>query len=234
MSDADTGFCARPERPSYETQDGLYDVAWSEIHENQLVTGSGDGSIKLWDIMIKVGLRDTKLRRTQFLQARLGSPDPCLARAHPRSLLCRLVQYQQGPIHLFVLGWDGKARTSVRYYPVCFPYFTRSGRQTVQGRSQPSKRILPASTKPSSPHTSPTSSQPAPPTARSRSLTSVPPHTLPPALAQTLSPRLSPRPHSPSPHPAARSSRSTGTSTGRSSSRARASTRRSRSGTAAW
>ncbi|KAJ6619878.1 hypothetical protein B0H10DRAFT_2023822, partial [Mycena sp. CBHHK59/15] len=30
----------------YETQDGLYDVAWSEVHENQLVTASGDGSIK--------------------------------------------------------------------------------------------------------------------------------------------------------------------------------------------
>ncbi|TBU34100.1 peroxin 7 [Dichomitus squalens] len=39
----------------YETQDGLYDAAWSEIHENQLVTASGDGSIKLWDVMIKVG-----------------------------------------------------------------------------------------------------------------------------------------------------------------------------------
>ncbi|RPD59058.1 WD40 repeat-like protein [Lentinus tigrinus ALCF2SS1-7] len=37
----------------YETQDGLYDVAWSEIHENQLVSASGDGSIKLWDVMIK-------------------------------------------------------------------------------------------------------------------------------------------------------------------------------------
>ncbi|CAL1714215.1 unnamed protein product [Somion occarium] len=36
----------------YDTQDGLYDVAWSEIHENQLVTASGDGSIKLWDIML--------------------------------------------------------------------------------------------------------------------------------------------------------------------------------------
>ncbi|KIM90380.1 hypothetical protein PILCRDRAFT_59926 [Piloderma croceum F 1598] len=36
----------------YDTQDGLYDVAWSEIHENQLVTGSGDGSIKLWDVML--------------------------------------------------------------------------------------------------------------------------------------------------------------------------------------
>jgi peroxin-7 len=36
----------------YESQDGLYDVAWSEIHENQLVTASGDGSVKLWDIML--------------------------------------------------------------------------------------------------------------------------------------------------------------------------------------
>ncbi|KAJ7255493.1 WD40 repeat-like protein [Mycena haematopus] len=36
----------------YETQDGLYDVAWSEVHENQLVTASGDGSIKLWDVML--------------------------------------------------------------------------------------------------------------------------------------------------------------------------------------
>lgn len=39
---------------SYETQDGLYDVAWSEIHENQLVTASGDGSIRLWDVMLQV------------------------------------------------------------------------------------------------------------------------------------------------------------------------------------
>ncbi|KAF7308916.1 Peroxin 7 [Mycena kentingensis (nom. inval.)] len=36
----------------YETQDGLYDVAWSEVHENQLVTASGDGSIRLWDVML--------------------------------------------------------------------------------------------------------------------------------------------------------------------------------------
>lgn len=38
----------------YDTQDGLYDIAWSEIHENQLVTSSGDGSIKLWDVMLNV------------------------------------------------------------------------------------------------------------------------------------------------------------------------------------
>ncbi|KAF8532406.1 WD40-repeat-containing domain protein [Gautieria morchelliformis] len=33
---------------AYDMQDGLYDIAWSEIHENQIVTASGDGSIKLW------------------------------------------------------------------------------------------------------------------------------------------------------------------------------------------
>ncbi|RKP25064.1 WD40-repeat-containing domain protein, partial [Syncephalis pseudoplumigaleata] len=36
----------------YDTQDGLYGLAWSEQHENQLVTSSGDGSIKLWDITL--------------------------------------------------------------------------------------------------------------------------------------------------------------------------------------
>ena len=39
---------------SYDTQDGLFDLAWSEIHENQIVTASGDGSLKLWDVMINV------------------------------------------------------------------------------------------------------------------------------------------------------------------------------------
>ncbi|KAI6041312.1 WD40-repeat-containing domain protein [Pisolithus marmoratus] len=36
----------------FETQDALYDVAWSEVHENQLVGSSGDGSIKMWDITL--------------------------------------------------------------------------------------------------------------------------------------------------------------------------------------
>jgi len=39
---------------SYETPDGLYDVAWSEAHENQLASVSGDGSVKLWDVMLNV------------------------------------------------------------------------------------------------------------------------------------------------------------------------------------
>ncbi|KAK1138942.1 peroxisomal targeting signal 2 receptor [Aspergillus melleus] len=33
----------------FTTQDSLYDLAWSEIHENQVLAGSGDGSIKLFD-----------------------------------------------------------------------------------------------------------------------------------------------------------------------------------------
>ena len=37
-------------RTRFDTQDALYDVAWSEVHENQAVVGSGDGSVKLFDI----------------------------------------------------------------------------------------------------------------------------------------------------------------------------------------
>ncbi|KAL4402745.1 peroxisomal targeting signal 2 receptor [Malassezia pachydermatis] len=33
----------------YDTQDGIFDIAWSEIHENQIASACGDGSIKLWD-----------------------------------------------------------------------------------------------------------------------------------------------------------------------------------------
>jgi peroxin-7 len=34
----------------FDTKDGLFDVAWSEENENQLVTCSGDGSLRLWDL----------------------------------------------------------------------------------------------------------------------------------------------------------------------------------------
>lgn len=37
---------------AWETQDGLFDLAWSEIHENHVVAASGDGSIKLFDITV--------------------------------------------------------------------------------------------------------------------------------------------------------------------------------------
>lgn len=34
---------------TFDTQDGLFDVSWSEVHENQVLTCSGDGSISLFD-----------------------------------------------------------------------------------------------------------------------------------------------------------------------------------------
>lgn len=36
----------------FTTQDSLYDLAWSEIHENQVLVASGDGSIKLFDATV--------------------------------------------------------------------------------------------------------------------------------------------------------------------------------------
>ncbi|RKO96026.1 WD40 repeat-like protein, partial [Caulochytrium protostelioides] len=37
---------------TFDTQDGLYDLAWSETHEHHVVTASGDGTIKLWDVSL--------------------------------------------------------------------------------------------------------------------------------------------------------------------------------------
>ncbi|PSS17101.1 hypothetical protein M430DRAFT_123156 [Amorphotheca resinae ATCC 22711] len=36
----------------FDTQDSLYDTAWSEAHENQIVVACGDGSVKLFDIAL--------------------------------------------------------------------------------------------------------------------------------------------------------------------------------------
>lgn len=37
---------------AWETQDGIFDIAWSEIHENQAAVACGDGSIKLFDMSV--------------------------------------------------------------------------------------------------------------------------------------------------------------------------------------
>ncbi|GME68555.1 unnamed protein product [[Candida] boidinii] len=37
------------EDAAFDTQDGLFDLSWSEAHENQIVTSSGDGTISLFD-----------------------------------------------------------------------------------------------------------------------------------------------------------------------------------------
>lgn len=72
----------------YETQDGLYDVAWSEIHENQLVTASGDGSIRLWDVMLNVSLNASINRLFSSIS---GPPYSCVARTYSGSVLRGLV-----------------------------------------------------------------------------------------------------------------------------------------------
>ncbi|MCJ1429815.1 peroxisomal targeting signal 2 receptor, partial [Sticta canariensis] len=36
----------------FDTQDSLYDLAWSEAHENQIAVATGDGSVKLFDISL--------------------------------------------------------------------------------------------------------------------------------------------------------------------------------------
>lgn len=36
----------------FDTQDSLFDLAWSETHENQVLVAAGDGSVKLFDIGI--------------------------------------------------------------------------------------------------------------------------------------------------------------------------------------
>jgi len=34
----------------FDSRDGLYDCSWSEENENHIVSASGDGSVKLWDV----------------------------------------------------------------------------------------------------------------------------------------------------------------------------------------
>ncbi|KAI0966867.1 WD repeat domain-containing protein [Xylaria arbuscula] len=38
---------------TFDTNDAQYDLAWSEINENQLLAACGDGSIKLYDVNVK-------------------------------------------------------------------------------------------------------------------------------------------------------------------------------------
>ncbi|KAI0061005.1 WD40 repeat-like protein [Artomyces pyxidatus] len=84
----------------YETQDGLFDVAWSEIHENQLVSASGDGSIKLWDVMLNdrpirawhehtrevFSVDWSNLKKDQFISCSWDGMVKLWSPEHPRSL----------------------------------------------------------------------------------------------------------------------------------------------------
>ncbi|ODV95676.1 hypothetical protein PACTADRAFT_3365 [Pachysolen tannophilus NRRL Y-2460] len=37
----------------FDTQDGLFDLSWSEVHENHVITANGDGSIFLFDATLQ-------------------------------------------------------------------------------------------------------------------------------------------------------------------------------------
>jgi WD40 repeat protein len=52
LSLSPSGFSPIPQ--TYDTQDGLFDCAWSESNENQIVAACGDGSIKLFDTTLPV------------------------------------------------------------------------------------------------------------------------------------------------------------------------------------
>jgi peroxin-7 len=44
----------------FNTNDGLFDLAWSEANENHIVTAGGDGTIKLWDMGHKLPVLSIK------------------------------------------------------------------------------------------------------------------------------------------------------------------------------
>jgi peroxin-7 len=47
IQNSQTGVLEETRR--FNTNDGIFDIAWSEANENHILTGCGDGSIKLWD-----------------------------------------------------------------------------------------------------------------------------------------------------------------------------------------
>ena len=66
----------------FDTQDGLYDLAWSEVHQNQIVTGSGDGSLKLWDIALNVRLHPFLRFSLRLTGQKLGLSNSGVAGTH--------------------------------------------------------------------------------------------------------------------------------------------------------
>jgi peroxin-7 len=50
---------------SFDWNDGLFDVTWSENNEHVLVTCSGDGSLQLWDTAKATGPLQVYKEHTQ-------------------------------------------------------------------------------------------------------------------------------------------------------------------------
>ena len=88
----------------FDTQDGLYDCAWSEVHENQLVTASGDGSVKLFDITLKVG----HLFQCEEGLKGLGISDTELEGTFTGSIFSTLVTDREIHIRLLLLGHNNQ------------------------------------------------------------------------------------------------------------------------------
>lgn len=163
----------------FDTQDGLYDLAWSELHENQIATGSGDGSVKLWDIALNVRTKPRVLRETcpGSRPCSTGLSHPQMARAPARGLQRRLEQHDEGAVLHEQLGrlhqncgsnWQPLAEIAVA------PNFlrsspSRSGLRNGPPRCRRSRPTALASILRSSPPLNPPSSAPAPPTAPSNS-----------------------------------------------------------------
>ena len=92
----------------FDTQDGLYDCAWSEVHENQLVTASGDGSVKLFDITLKV----SRVCGNMGIK-RVGIPDTELEGTFTGGVLGTLVTDREIYIRLFLMGHNNQNCTSL-------------------------------------------------------------------------------------------------------------------------
>ncbi|KAJ2774638.1 peroxisomal targeting signal 2 receptor [Coemansia nantahalensis] len=87
-------------RQQYDTQDGVFDVAWSEAHEHQLVTAGGDGALRLWDLGVAqlpvakwhehgrevMGVEWNYTAKTSFLSASWDGTAKLWSPAAPQSL----------------------------------------------------------------------------------------------------------------------------------------------------
>lgn len=111
---------------SFDTQDGLYDLAWSELHENQIATGSGDGSVKLWDIMLNVRrIFSQRDQPSPNLAARSHAQDFPIRKWHEHQREVFSVDWSNTMKELFCTSsWDGSikiVRASSSVPPFCRP-----------------------------------------------------------------------------------------------------------------
>ena len=58
----------------FESADGLYDCCWSEENENILVSASGDGSVKVWDVAAPPQMNPLRSFEVERCRLTLSSP----------------------------------------------------------------------------------------------------------------------------------------------------------------